>query len=68
MQKFDIAAKNGGKVTFWKNLPVDSGDTLWAKNFVEITLSCSISEINASFCKNLRWRKNDSALSRAPLS
>ena len=32
---------------FGEKLPVDSADTLWVKNFVEITLSCSVSEINA---------------------
>ena len=31
---------------FWEKLPVDSADTLWVKNSVEIALSCSISEIN----------------------
>ena len=32
---------------FWEDLPVDSADTLWVKNFVEIALSRIISEINA---------------------
>ena len=27
-------------------MPVDSADTLWVKNFVEIALSRSVSEIN----------------------
>ena len=31
----------------WEKSPVDSANTLWAKNFAEIALSCSISEINA---------------------
>ena len=31
---------------FWENSPVDSADNLQVKNFVEITLSRSISEIN----------------------
>ena len=31
---------------FCKKWPVDSVDTLWVKNFVEIALSCSVSEIN----------------------
>ena len=30
----------------WKKLLVDSADTLWVKNFVEIALSCYVSEIN----------------------
>ena len=29
----------------WEKLPVDSKDNLWVKNFVEITLSHSVSEI-----------------------
>ena len=32
---------------FWEQLPVDSADTLWTKNVVEIALSRSVSEINA---------------------
>ena len=31
---------------FWKKSPVHSADTLWVKNFVEIALSHSVSEIN----------------------
>ena len=31
---------------FWEKTPVDSADTLWVNNFVEIALSRSISEIN----------------------
>ena len=31
---------------FREKLPVDSEDTLLVKNFVEIALSCSVSEIN----------------------
>ena len=34
---------------FWEKSPVDSADTLWVKNFVEITLSRSVSEINAFY-------------------
>ena len=43
-----MAAKRGGKTFFFFNkiMPVDSADTLWVKNFVEISLSLSISEIN----------------------
>ena len=42
-----MAAKSGGKTIFDKKSPVDSEDTLWIKNFVEIALSRSVSEINA---------------------
>ena len=31
---------------FWEKSPVDSADTLWVKNFIEIALSRSVSEIN----------------------
>ena len=31
---------------FWDKPHIDSADTLWIKNFVEITLSHSVSEIN----------------------
>ena len=30
---------------FCEKSPVDFGDTLWVKNFVEISVSCSVSEI-----------------------
>ena len=45
-QKFKMAAKSGGKTLFCEIMPVDSADTLRVKNFVEIALSCSVSEIN----------------------
>ena len=35
------------KNNFSEKSPVDSADTLWVKNFVEIALPCSVSEINA---------------------
>ena len=41
-----------GRQKWWENvflgeiMPVDSEDTLWIKNFVEIVLSRSVSEIN----------------------
>ena len=31
---------------FGEIMPVDSADTLWVKNFVEIALSRSVSDIN----------------------
>ena len=47
-QKFKMAAKSGGKTLFFKKSPVDSAYTLLVKNFVEITLSRSVSKINVS--------------------
>ena len=44
--KFEMAAESGGKTFFCEIMPVDSADTLWVKNFVEIALSRSVSEIN----------------------
>ena len=35
------------KSDFWEKSPVDSADTQWIKTFVEITLSRTVSEINA---------------------
>ena len=46
-QKFKMATKSGGKAIFCENSQVDSADTLWVQNFVEIALSRTISEINA---------------------
>ena len=56
MQKFKLAAKMAQN-DFWEKLPVHSADTLGVKNFVEITLSQTVSEIKA-FCilrRNSRW-------------
>ena len=64
---------------FWEKSPVDSADNLQVKNFMEITLSCSISEINGILHvrRNSRWspkvagkqflRKNASRLCRYPV-
>ena len=41
-----MAAKNGGK-NFWEKLPVNSMDTLGVKNFIKITQSHTVTEINA---------------------
>ena len=35
---------------FWEKSPVHSVDTLWVKNFVEISLSGTVPEINVFFC------------------
>ena len=43
-----MVAKSDGKTVLQKS-PVDSSNTMWVKNFVEISLSCSVSEINAFF-------------------
>ena len=45
-QRFKMAAKSGRKTNFCDMMPVDSTDTLWVKNFVEIALSRSVFEIN----------------------
>ena len=34
---------------FLRKSPVDCADTLWVKNFIEIALSRTVSEINAFF-------------------
>ena len=47
MQKFKMAAKKGMKMNFWQTVTDDSVNTLQDKNFVEITLSLTISEKNA---------------------
>ena len=47
MQKFKMATKRGMKMNFWQTVADDSVNTLQVKNFVEITLSLTISEINA---------------------
>ena len=42
-----MVTKMGGKMIFGKKVPDDSTDTLGVKNFVEIALSRTVSEINA---------------------
>ena len=44
-QKLKIAAQNSGKIILGEKLPIDSMDTLCVINFVEIALSCTVSEI-----------------------
>ena len=46
MQKLKMAAKSGRKAIFCEKSPVDSVDTLWVQNFVEIALSRTVSKIN----------------------
>ena len=41
-----MAAKKWQESDFCKMSPVDSVDTLWVQNFVEIALSRTVSEIN----------------------
>ena len=41
-----MAAKNGGENNFWQKVQDDSADTLGVQNYVEITRSHAISEIN----------------------
>ena len=45
-QKFKVVAKSGGDSDFCLKLSVDSSYTLRAKNFVEIALSCTVSEVS----------------------
>ena len=57
-----MAANSGGKTIFCEMSPVDSADTLGVKNFVEIALSRSVSEINAFYAEiqdgRQKWQKN----------
>ena len=47
MQRFEIAAKNGGKMIFREKLPIHSEDILGTKNYeVEVAGSRTVSEIN----------------------
>ena len=41
------------------NMPVDSADTLWVKNFLKITLSHTIKTCFYVLHRNSRWREND---------
>ena len=54
------------EIDFWEKSPVDSADNLQVKNFVEIALSHSISEINRVFAfyaeiqdGRQKWWKNN---------
>ena len=63
-QKFKMMAKNGGKMFFCEKLPVDSPDTLGVQNFVEISISCTFSEINVFYAEiqhdgQPKWQEND---------
>ena len=56
----NIFIKSGEKTFFCKIMPLDSADTLWVKNFVEIALSRSVSEINTFLhFTQKKWREND---------
>ena len=61
-QKFKMATKNGGKVIFVKSCQlVDPADNLQFRNFIKITLSRTVSQINL-FCnlrRNSRWPLNN---------
>ena len=47
-----MAAKNGRKtILIWQKVPDDSTDTPEVKNSVEISLSCTISKINAFYAE-----------------
>ena len=70
MQKFKMATKSGGN-DFGEKSPIESAKALWIKNFVEITLALSVSEIKAflHFMKKFKMaaksgRKRNSAKTR----
>ena len=78
-QKFKMATKKWRESDFCKMLPVHSADILQVQNFVEIALSCTVSEINAllrftqkfkmaaiSGGKAIFWRKVASRLCTYP--
>ena len=50
IRKFKIDAIFGRKIFFLKLSQLLSSVTLWVKNFVEITLSSTVFEIQAFFC------------------
>ena len=41
---------------FYEKSPADSADTIGVKNFVEITLSRSVSEINVFLCLTQKFK------------
>ena len=41
---------------FWEKSPVDSADNLRVKNFLEIALSHSVSEINTFLCFTQKFK------------
>ena len=45
-QKFKMATKNGGKIIFGKSRQETLQNIQWIKNFIEITLSRTVSKIN----------------------
>ena len=47
MQKFNMATKKWQENNFWQNIADDSVYTLRSKNFIEMAVSCTVSEINA---------------------
>ena len=44
------------KNDFWEKSPVDSADTLGVKNFDEIVLSRTVSEINVFMCFTQKFK------------
>ena len=50
MQKFKTAAKKLMENNFWEKSQVDSADTLPVQNFVKISLSGTVIEINTFLC------------------
>ena len=75
---FNIEIQDGRQMwqenDFWETSPAESGETLWAKTFVQITLYHTVSEINMILpfnaeiqdgCQKLR-ENNFSRISRWP--
>ena len=65
LQKVASSRNHSVLLRFWEKSEADSADTLWVKNFVEIALSPSVSEINMFFAFNTeiqdgrqKWREN----------
>ena len=54
MQKFKMGAKSGRENDFCEKSPVESADIMRIRNFIEIALSRSVSEINGF----LRYMQN----------
>ena len=46
MQKFNMAAKKWQENDFWQNIAADTVYTLRVKNFIEMPVSHTVSEIN----------------------
>ena len=61
--KIQDGRKKWQEIDFWEKSPVESADTRWVKNFNEITLSHTVSEINVFYAENQeghqKWQETD---------